>query len=58
MSTDDHEHKKVPRPTADRLLGLLKVGGPQTASELSSTLGVTTEAARQQLVLRILQRFL
>lgn len=34
---------------ADRLLLLLKTRGPQTSSELGSTLGITAEAARQQL---------
>jgi predicted ArsR family transcriptional regulator len=50
MSSSDLENKRVPRPTADRLLTLLKTGGPQTAAELGSALGVTGEAARQQLV--------
>src|SRR3954463_15665706 len=35
---------------ADRLLVLLKTRGPQTAAELAKALGVTGEAARQQLV--------
>jgi predicted ArsR family transcriptional regulator len=35
---------------ADRLLTLLKRRGPQTAAELGAALGVTDEAARQQLL--------
>jgi predicted ArsR family transcriptional regulator len=50
MSSSDLDNKKVPRPTADRLLALLKTGGPQTAAELGTALGVTAEAVRQQLV--------
>src|SRR5438270_669056 len=50
MSTGELESKKVPRPAADRLLALLKTGGPRTAAELGAALGVTGEAARQQLV--------
>jgi predicted ArsR family transcriptional regulator len=38
------------RPTSDRLLILLKTRGPQTAVELGAALGITDEAARQQLV--------
>jgi len=38
------------RTAADRLLELLKRRGPQTAAELGAALGVTDEAARQQLV--------
>ncbi|MCI0661551.1 MAG: transcriptional regulator [Acidobacteria bacterium] len=38
------------RSAADRLLELLKRRGPQTAAELGAALGVTDEAARQQLV--------
>ncbi|HXP73832.1 MAG TPA: metalloregulator ArsR/SmtB family transcription factor [Stellaceae bacterium] len=37
-------------PTADRLLGLIKRRGPQRAGDLGRALGVTAEAARQQLV--------
>lgn len=40
----------VSRPAADRLLVLLKTRGPQTAAELGLALGITGEAARQQLV--------
>jgi predicted ArsR family transcriptional regulator len=47
MSSDDLENK--PRPAADRLLVLLKTRGPQTAADLGKALGVTGEAARQQL---------
>src|SRR3954453_511936 len=38
------------RPAADRFLVLLKSRGPQTAAELGRAMGVTGEAARQQLV--------
>lgn len=38
------------RSAADRLLELLKRRGPQTSAELGAVLGVTDEAARQQLV--------
>jgi predicted ArsR family transcriptional regulator len=38
------------RPAADRFLVLLKTRGPQTAADLGKATGVTTEAARQQLV--------
>jgi predicted ArsR family transcriptional regulator len=38
------------RPTASRLLTLLKTRGPQTAGDLSTILGITSEAARQHLV--------
>jgi predicted ArsR family transcriptional regulator len=50
MSSSELENKTVPRPTADRLLALLKTGGPRTAAELGKALGITAEAARQQLV--------
>jgi predicted ArsR family transcriptional regulator len=39
-----------PRPAAERILVLLKTRGPQTAPELGAALGITGEAARQQLV--------
>jgi predicted ArsR family transcriptional regulator len=39
-----------PRPAADRLLVLLKTRGPRTAADLGAALGLTGEAARQQLV--------
>jgi predicted ArsR family transcriptional regulator len=38
------------RPAAERLLLRLKTRGPQTAADLGSALGITAEAARQQLV--------
>src|SRR5262249_20712113 len=38
------------RPTRDRLLLLLKTPGPHTAADLGAVLGVTGEAARQQLL--------
>jgi predicted ArsR family transcriptional regulator len=38
------------RSTADRLLILLKTRGPHTAAELGDAVGITDEAARQQLV--------
>lgn len=45
------EHPESPkRPAADRLLLLLKTRGPQTAADLGAIVGVTGEAARQQLV--------
>jgi predicted ArsR family transcriptional regulator len=40
----------APRPAGGRLLLLLKTRGPQTAADLGAALGVTGEAARQQLV--------
>ena len=38
-----------PRSAGDRLLLLLKTRGPQTATDLGKVLGITGEAARQQL---------
>ncbi len=38
------------RPTAQRLLLLLKTRGPQPSAELGAVLGITGEAARQQLI--------
>jgi predicted ArsR family transcriptional regulator len=38
------------RPAADRLLVLLKTRGPQTAADLAAAVGITGEAARQQLM--------
>ena len=35
---------------ADRVLGIIKRRGPQRAADLASALGVTAEAARQQLI--------
>src|SRR5215469_9431655 len=46
--SSDHLENPV-RPAADRFLVLLKTRGPQTASDLGRGLGVTGEAARQQL---------
>jgi predicted ArsR family transcriptional regulator len=40
----------APRPTASRLLTLLKTRGPQTAGDLGAALDITGEAARQHLV--------
>src|SRR5215471_3585246 len=37
------------RPAADRLLMALKTRGPQTTADLGAALGITGEAARQQL---------
>jgi predicted ArsR family transcriptional regulator len=48
MSRDHLENKR--RPAADRFLVLLKTRGPQTAADLGRAMGVTGEAARQQLV--------
>src|SRR5438270_13836192 len=50
MASREAESKILARPPADRLLELIKTGGPQTTSDLGSALGVTAEAARQQLV--------
>jgi predicted ArsR family transcriptional regulator len=47
MSSSNLENKS--RPAADRFLVLLKTRGPQTAAALGSAVGVTAEAARQQL---------
>jgi predicted ArsR family transcriptional regulator len=41
---------KAPNRAADRFLVLLKTRGPQTSAELGAALGITDEAARQQLV--------
>jgi predicted ArsR family transcriptional regulator len=52
MSSDCLENESaaaVARPSAQRLLLLLKSRGPQTASDLGGALGITGEAARQQL---------
>jgi predicted ArsR family transcriptional regulator len=48
MSSDYLENPV--RPAADRFLVLLKTRGPQTAADLAKAIGVTGEAARQQLV--------
>src|SRR2546421_13002339 len=49
-----HPRKTKPphdaRPTGERLLLLLKTRGPQAAADLAAALGVTGEAARQQLL--------
>jgi predicted ArsR family transcriptional regulator len=51
MATDDPEPVVTPtRPAGERLLLLLKTRGPQTAADLGTALGITGEAARQQLV--------
>jgi predicted ArsR family transcriptional regulator len=50
MSSQDLEKRKLEElAPQDRLLFLLKMRGPQTASELGSRLRITSEAARQQL---------
>jgi predicted ArsR family transcriptional regulator len=50
MSSDrsDRAHR-APRPTADRLLVLLKTRGPRRSADLSADLGISGEATRQQL---------
>jgi predicted ArsR family transcriptional regulator len=45
----DLENRRLPS-SADRLLGVLKRRGPQRAGDLGRALGVTAEAARQQLL--------
>jgi predicted ArsR family transcriptional regulator len=51
MSSKDLENTDRPaRPTAERVLVLLKTRGPQTAADLGPAMGITGEAARQQLV--------
>jgi predicted ArsR family transcriptional regulator len=51
MSSNDLENvAEAARPAADRILVLLKKGGPQTSAALAAALGITGEAARQQLV--------
>jgi predicted ArsR family transcriptional regulator len=50
MMTDGSDNlAPAPRPAGDRLLMLLKTRGPQTAAALGTALGITAEAARQQL---------
>ncbi|HEY5072354.1 MAG TPA: hypothetical protein VII63_10010 [Caulobacteraceae bacterium] len=39
----------IPAAAPDRLLGLIKRRGPQTAAQLAQALAITPEAARQQL---------
>jgi predicted ArsR family transcriptional regulator len=41
---------RTARPAADRLLVLLKTRGPQRVADLAAAVGITGEAARQQLV--------
>jgi predicted ArsR family transcriptional regulator len=51
MSSNHLENiPKAPRPPAERLLFLLKTRGPKTAASLAAAIGVSGEAARQQLV--------
>ncbi len=51
MSSDHLENlARQSNRAADRFLVLLKTRGPQTSAELGSALGITFEAARQQLV--------
>jgi predicted ArsR family transcriptional regulator len=50
MPTQHPQDEPAARPTARRLLMLLKTRGPQTAADLAAALAVTSEAARQQLV--------
>jgi len=51
MSSDHLENlSKTPTRDSDRFLVLLKTRGRQTSSELAAALGITHEAARQQLV--------
>lgn len=50
MSSDYLENSApTARPAADRLLMVLKTRGPQTTTDLGVALGITGEAARQQL---------
>ena len=51
MSRPDLENRNLDKlAPPDRLLFLLKTKGPQTAAELGAALGITPEAARQQLL--------
>jgi predicted ArsR family transcriptional regulator len=50
MSSDVLENAGGSRSTATRLLRLLKTRGTQSAATLGAALGITGEAARQQLV--------
>jgi predicted ArsR family transcriptional regulator len=51
MSSKDLENSTlVVRSAADRILTLLKTRGPQKAADLGKALGITGEAARQQLM--------
>ena len=51
MSSKDLENRNLEKlAPPDRLLFLLKTRGPQTAAELGTTLEITPEAARQQLL--------
>ena len=47
MNLENSRHR---RSSSDRLLGIIKRRGPQRAADLGRVLGVTAEAARQQLV--------
>ena len=51
MSSKDLENSiPVTRSAAERILTLLKTRGPQKAADLGTALGITGEAARQQLM--------
>jgi predicted ArsR family transcriptional regulator len=51
MSRQDLENRQLEKlAPADRLLFLLKTKGPQTAAELGTSLSITPEAVRQQLL--------
>lgn len=51
MSSDSLENlSRTSNRTSDRFLILLKTRGPQTSAELGAALGITDEAARQQLI--------
>lgn len=49
MSNPVQLHSSAPRPAAERVLGQLKLKGPQSAAALGQSLQVSGEAARQQL---------
>jgi predicted ArsR family transcriptional regulator len=49
MPVHHPEESPPPRAARERLLVLLKTRGPQTAADLGQALGITGEAARQQL---------
>lgn len=50
MSSQHRDIEDKPQATAERLLHLLKTRGPQQAADAGQVLGMTAEAARQQLV--------
>ena len=50
MSSKVLENSTLARSAADRILTLLKTRGPQKAADLGKALGISGEAARQQLV--------